>query len=74
MGGHILFGVEIFFWAAFPSIGLLATNPLPGIKTAVKIIIRIEMVICINDKASCYTVFVQDFGKGDVVFAEGLPL
>ena len=69
----MLFGVEIFFQAAFPSIGFLSANPLPGIKAAMKIIIRLEVVIGINDKAGCDFMFAEDFGKGDVIFAEGLP-
>ena len=73
MSGHVLFWVEIFFRAAFPFVGFLSANPLPGIKASMKIIIRLEVVIGINDKAGCYTVFAEDFGKGDVIFAEGLP-
>ncbi len=65
----MLFGVEIFFWAAFPFIGFLAANPLPRIEAAMKIVVGLEVVIGIDDKAGCYAVFVEDFGKGDVIFA-----
>ncbi len=70
----MLFGVELFFWAAFPSVGFLAANPLPGIKAAMKIIIRLEVMISINDEAGCEAVSAQNFGKGNIIPAEGLPL
>jgi hypothetical protein len=73
MCGHMLFRVKLFFGAAFPSVGFLPANPLPGIKSAMKIIIGLEMMKGINDKTGCYIMFAQNLGESNVVIGKGLP-
>jgi len=39
-----------------------------------KIIIGLEMMIRVDNKAGCYAVLAQNFGEGDIGIAKGLPL